>query len=410
MRGRPNLYVSYEEEQRILPTTTQRVLMGLLLLVAVSVPFKVIPGLKFLGSPSWLQILGLAFIFMIGALGLSILTGLAGQVSLGHAFFMGVGAYTAAVLGGEATNAVYGFGLPMWITVPAGGLLAGAIGVLVAPTAVRVRGLYLAIVTLGLVFIGQHIFRSWNSVTGVPELGRDWGEFELALWSSDGPALALKTDGEWFGISMLAEGKAYLFLLLLAILFVVITKNLTRTRIGRSFAAIRDRDIAAEVMGVNEVKAKTQAFAISSFYAGVAGALYGLFLGSLQLETWNLFLSVTFVAIVLIGGAGTTAGVVLGTLFVETLPRIVENTTSFLESQVVERGWLAPLADLIIRTDGSDFGILSTVNNGPGLSVAQANQFLFGLLIAVFLIFEPLGLYGIWIRVRNYWKGWPFSY
>ena len=410
MRGRPNLYVSYAEEQRILPTATQRTMMVLLIVVAFSIPFKVVPGLKFLGNSSWLQILGLSFIFMIGALGLNILTGLAGQVSLGHAFFMGVGAYTAAVLGGESTNAVYGLGLPIWISVPAGGLLAAGIGILVAPTAVRVRGLYLAIVTLGLVFIGQHVFRSWNSVAGVPELGRDWGNFELALWASDGPALQLQTDGQWFGVSMLGEGKAYLFLLVLAIGFVLLAKNLARTRIGRSFAAVRDRDIAAEVMGVNEVKAKTQAFAISSFYAGVAGALYGIFLGSVQLETWNLFFSVTFVAIVLIGGAGTTAGVVMGTLFVETLPRIVENTTAFLESQVAESGWLAPLADVIIRTDGADFGLLSTVNNGPGLSVAQANGLLFGLLIATFLIFEPLGLYGIWIRVRNYWKGWPFTY
>jgi branched-chain amino acid transport system permease protein len=410
MRGRPNLYVSYEEEQRILPTTTQRVMVGLLLLVAFSIPFKAVPGLRFLGEPSWLQILGLTFIFMVAALGLNILTGLAGQVSLGHAFFMGVGAYTAAVLGGESTNAVYGFGLPIWISVPAGGLIAAGIGILVAPTAVRVRGLYLAIVTLGLVFIGQHIFRSWNSVTGVPELGRDWGEFELALWSSDGPALQLQTDGEWFGIFLPGEGKAYLFLLLVAIGFVLLAKNLARTRIGRSFAAVRDRDIAAEVMGVNEVKAKTQAFAISSFYAGVAGALYGIFLGSLQLEQWNLFFSVEFVAIILIGGAGTTAGVVMGTIFVETLPRIVENTTAFLETQLSDGGWLAPIADLIIRTDGADFGLVSTVNNGPGLSVAQANGLLFGLLIAVFLIFEPLGLYGIWIRIRNYWKGWPFTY
>ena len=410
MRGRPNLYVSYEEEQRILPTTTQRVMMALLLVAAFSIPFKIIPGLRFLGDPSWLQILALTMIFMVAAHGLNILTGYAGQVSLGHAFFMGVGAYTAAVLGGEATNAVWGLGLPLWVSVPAGGLVAAGIGIAVAPTAVRVRGLYLAIVTLGLVFIGQHIFRSWNSVTGVPELGRDWGEFQLALWDADGPAIDLSNDGEWFGIFIPGEGKSYLFLLLVAILFTLAAKNLARTRIGRSFAAVRDRDIAAEVMGVNEVKAKTQAFAISSFYAGVAGGLYGYLLGSVQIETWNLFLSVVFVAIVLIGGAGTIAGVVMGTIFVETLPRLVENTTAFLEEQVATQGWFAPIADLIIRTEGADFGILSTVENGPGLSVAQANQLLFGLLIAVFLIFEPLGLYGIWIRIRNYWKGWPFTY
>jgi len=132
--------------------------------------------------------------------------------------------------------------------------------------------------------------------------------------------------------------------------------------------------------------------------------------GALQPEIWNLFLSVGFVAIILIGGAGTTSGIVMGAVFVETLPRIVENTTDFLEVQVETQGWFAPIADLIIRTDGSDFGIVSVVNNGPGLSVAQTNGLLFGLFIVLFLIFEPLGLYGVWLRIRNYWKGWPFTY
>ena len=144
--------------------------------------------------------------------------------------------------------------------------------------------------------------------------------------------------------------------------------------------------------------------------AAIGGALYAVLLGSVQPEIWNLFLSVQFVAIILIGGAGTTSGVVMGAIFVETLPRTVENTTEFLAHQVEVDGWMAPLADLIIRVDGADFGIISTINNGPGLSVAQTNQLLFGLLIAVFLIFEPLGLYGIWLRIRNYWKGWPFTY
>lgn len=410
MRGRPNLYVSYEDEGRMLPTFTQRLLVGLLLLVAVSLPFRIVPGLRFLGDPSWMQILGLSMVILIAAVGLNILSGLAGQVSLGHAFFMGVGAYAAAVLGGEATQGVYGLQLPIWLVVPIAGLVAAAIGILVAPTAVRVRGLYLAIVTLGLVFIGQHIFRSWNSVTGVPELGREWGDFQLALWSADGPALDLDSDGSWLGVFIWGEGKSYLFLLVLAVACVWLSKNLSRTRVGRSFAAIRDRDIAAEVMGVADARAKTQAFAISSFYAGVGGALYGYFLGTVQIEQWNLFFSVIFVAIILIGGAGTTAGVVMGTLFVETLPRIVENTTSLLERQVEEGGFLRPLADLIIRTDGADFGIVSTVNNGPGLSVDQANNLIFGLLIVLFLLFEPLGLFGIWVRIRNYWKGWPFTY
>jgi branched-chain amino acid transport system permease protein len=190
----------------------------------------------------------------------------------------------------------------------------------------------------------------------------------------------------------------------------LLAKNLARTRIGRSFAAIRDRDIAAEVTGVNETKAKTQAFAISSFYAGVAGALFATFLGNLPPEEWNLFLSVQFIAIILIGGAGTIIGVVLGTLFVELLPRIVENVTGWMGDQIADETWIAPIAEIIIKSDGNDFGILSTSAAGAGLSIFQANLVIYGLLIAVFLIFEPLGLFGIWLRVRNYWKGWPFTY
>lgn len=410
MRGRPALFVSYEEEQTLFPTTTQKVLAGIGLLIALSIPFGLVPGFKFLSSSGWLQLLVLALISMIAAAGLNIVTGLAGQVSLGHAFFMGIGAYTAAVIGGESTNALWGLSLPLWLAVPAAGLVAAGVGILVAPTAVRVRGLYLAIVTLGLVFIGQHIFRNWNSVSGIAELGRDWGPFQLALWDIDGPAIKLNQDGAWFGVSLPSEGKSYLFMLIVTGFMLLLAKNLARTRIGRSFAAIRDRDIAAEVTGVNETKAKTQAFAISSFYAGVAGALFATFLGNLPPEEWNLFLSVQFIAIILIGGAGTIIGVVLGTLFVELLPRIVENVTGWMGDQIADETWIAPIAEIIIKSDGNDFGILSTSAAGAGLSIFQANLVIYGLLIAVFLIFEPLGLFGIWLRVRNYWKGWPFTY
>ena len=410
MRGRPLLYVEYEAEQSLFPTIAQKVTLAVGAVLALSIPFGVFPGLRFLAHPGWLQLLVIALIFMVGAAGLNIVTGMAGQISLGHAFFMGVGAYTTAALSGHPTEALWGLELPMWFGVLAGGLVAAVLGIVIAPTAVRVRGLYLAIVTLGLVFIGQHIFRNWNQVSGIPELGREWGPFQLALWDIDGPVLDLSRDGEWFGVFISGEGKAFIFMVIVAALFLLFAKNLARTRIGRSFAAIRDRDIAAEVMGVNESKAKTQAFAISSFYAGVAGALYATFLGFLPPEQWNLFLSVQFIAIVLIGGAGTTIGVVLGTLFVQLLPRIVENGTGFLEEQIVNGTWLAPIADIVIRQGSDDFGILSLDAQGAGLSIFQANTVLYGLLIAVFLIFEPLGLYGIWLRVRNYWKGWPFTY
>jgi branched-chain amino acid transport system permease protein len=410
MRGRPLLYTSYEADSAVLPSVSKKVAMAVLLVVAFTLPLQLIPGLKWLGSNPWLVVLGQALIFAIGALGLNILTGLAGQVSLGHAFFMGMGAYTAAILGGETGRGVVGLGLPIWIWLPAAGIVAALIGILVAPTAVRVRGLYLAFVTIALVFIGDHLFRNLRTVSGGPGVGRTWPPLEVRLWKEEEPLLAVSSDGSWFGIELSRQAKQYLFLLGLLILFAIFHKNIARTRLGRAFAAIRDRDIAAEIMGVDEVRYKALAFAISSFFAGVAGALLASFFGSRTPESWDLVLSVTFIAIILIGGAGTTAGAILGAFFVVMVPRLVENFSRLLGELTGGEGLLAAIANFILKTGTSDFGLIGTSVIGPGLSTFQLNLLLYGLLIVVFLIFEPLGLYGIWLRIRNYWKGWPFSY
>ncbi len=298
----------------------------------------------------------------------------------------------------------------MWVWLPAAGLVAALIGILVAPTAVRVRGLYLAFVTLGLVFIGQYLWRNLGRIAGGPGTGREWPPLELALWRGEEPLVSFAEDGPWFGVDLVKQGKAYYLLLFLVIVFALLAKNMMRTRMGRSWASIRDRDIAAEIMGVAEAKGKTQAFAISSFYAGVAGALLASFFGRLIPETWDLLLSVEFIAIILIGGAGTITGAMMGTAFVVLLPRVVEDFTLWL-AQLAEGDSIGSFfANLIVATDAADFGLISTSAAGPGLSIFQLNIVLFGVLIVVFLIFEPLGLYGIWIRIRNYWKAWPFSY
>ena len=410
MRGRPLLYTSYEADSALLPSVTKKVAMVLLLLIAVTLPLQLIPGLKWLGSNPWMVVLGQALIFAIGGLGLNILTGIAGQVSLGHAFFMGVGAYTAAILGGETGRGVIGWGLPIWIWLPAAGLVAALVGALVAPTAVRVRGLYLAFVTLALVFIGDHVFRNVRIASGGPGVGRTWPQLEVSLWKEETPLLAISEDGSWFGVDLSRQARQYIFLLGLLIVFTLFHKNIARSRLGRAFAAIRDRDIAAEVMGVNEVRYKALAFAVSSFFAGVAGALLASFFGSRTPESWDLLLSVSFIAIVLIGGAGTTAGAILGALFVVMVPRLVENFSDWLGGLTDGSGLGASIANFVLSTGPSDFGLIGTSVIGPGLSTFQLNLLLYGVLIVVFLIFEPLGLYGIWLRIRNYWKGWPFSY
>ncbi len=425
MRGRPNLYTRYESEMGLFPTTTKKVSIALLAVIAVLAPLSALPFVGFVGDGSWLILINKALIYAIAALGLNLLTGVAGQVSLGHAFFMAVGAYTAVLLGGESGSTVWGLELPMWIWLPAAGVVAMLVGVIVAPTAVRVRGLYLAFVTLGLVFIGLFLWRNLGVIAGGPTTGRPWPELELALWRGSEPIISFATDGPlwwflrpinllpWVNIEeMTGEMKTYFFVIVLLVIFALIAKNIMRTRIGRSWAAIRDRDIAAEVMGVAEAKAKAQAFAISSFYAGLAGAVLASSVGRIIPETWDIFLSVEFVAIILIGGVGTITGALLGTFFVVLSPRIVENVTGFLATQAQDGGPFSWLGSIFVRTSPDDIiGIVSYPDAaGPGLSVAQLNIVLFGVLIVVFLIAEPLGLYGIWLRIRNYWKGWPFTY
>jgi branched-chain amino acid transport system permease protein len=196
------------------------------------------------------------------------------------------------------------------------------------------------------------------------------------------------------------------------VIAVVITKNIQRTRPGRSFMAIRDRDVAAEIMGVPEAKSKAISFAISSFYAGVAGALLGSLVGFLIPESFSLFLSVQFLAILLIGGVGTVAGTLMGAVLVAVLPRLVSDFTSLMERTAeTGTGVLTSVTNVVMSTGPDDFGLVSTAaGKSPGFNVSQLNLFIYGVILIAFLIFEPLGLYGIWLRIRNYWKGWPFTY
>lgn len=162
-------------------------------------------------------------------------------------------------------------------------------------------------------------------------------------------------------------------------------KNLVRSRIGRAFAAIRDRDVAAEIIGVSLVRYKMIAFAISSAYAGVAGALIWMFIGFINPVSFNLLLSIQYLAMVLIGGVATISGSIMGATFITFLPRIVDKLSGFLP-------------------------FISGSSTGGFLTKFQVEEMLFGLLIIVFLIVEPLGLYGLWVRIRNYFRAWPFSY
>jgi branched-chain amino acid transport system permease protein len=365
--GRPELYTSYRQDMSLLNTMGKKVFVGVALAVALAMTFAI--------DDDVLQLLATACALAIGAIGLNIVTGYAGQVSLGHAFFVAIGAYTAAVLSGDPNGRVVGFGItevPIWLL--AAGSASALAGALVAPLAVRLRGLYLAIVTLGLVFIGQYVFREWTEMAGPPDIGRPAPVPTLfgARMDVDGP-------------SMTRIQQLYLMMLVLLVIFALLARNLVRSRTGRAFAAIRDRDIAAEVIGVNLTRYKVIAFAISSFYAGVAGALLYVIPQTFSAGNFNLLMSVQFIAMILIGGVATISGSIMGALFITLLPRITSELPAVLP-------------------------FISTDATGGGITVVQVESILYGLLIIGFLLFEPKGLFGIWIRIRNYWKAWPFSY
>lgn len=371
LRGRPLATSDYGQDLALLNTPAKRRSTLVLILAAF--------GLPFLLTNDLLLILTLGMVASIGAIGLNLVTGYAGQVSLGHAFFIGIGAYTGAVLGGDTDAAVVGFGLPIWVWLPASGIVAAMAGLLVGPVAVRLRGLYLAIVTLGLVFLGDHIFREARDLTGGPGVGRRGPD--LTIFGID-----LNGRGEVLGLELAREQRQFIFALILLIVFAVLARNIARSGVGRAFSAVRDRDVAAAVIGVDLTKYKVMAFAMSSFYAGVAGAVYYAIIGVFEPGTFSLLLSIQFLAMILIGGVATISGAIMGALFITALPRISTELTHFVP---------------FISTSTTD---------GAFLSVFQFEAILYGVLIIVFLIFEPRGLFGIWMKIRNYWKGWPFSY
>ena len=326
-------------------------------------------GVVFLfGGDSWITVFDATMIMAIAALGLNVLSGYAGQVSLGISFFMGIGAYTAGWLGGGKPlfpGDPSGLGLSFLIWLPAAGVAAALVGALIGPTALRLKGFYLAIVTLALVFIGQYLFTNLKSITGGAQ-GRynfptpAFGDFSFA---SPTPVFGLElTTNQWF----------FLLLVLLLTLAALFVGNAARTRIGRAWQAVRDNEIAASIMGVNLFEAKMGAFILSSFLAGIAGALYSSFYGIATPSTWNLLLSIQLIAAILIGGAASVWGSILGAAFVFAIPSTLNN-----------------------------FSLLPQSASSTGIAGGDLSTIIYGLLIIVFLLFEPAGMIGLIRRIRG---------
>jgi len=312
-------------------------------------------GLVLVSDVYIVYIVNLCAIATIGALGLNILTGFTGQISVGHAGFLAIGAYASAKLI-EA-------GLPFLLALPAAGLIATLCGLLVGIPSLKLKGLYLAITTFAFGFIVEYVANIWVSLTN--------GTNGMTVLPASIGGVPFETDRQFF------------FLVFpIAALAVLYARNLARSRPGRAWIAIRDRDIAAESMGIGLCWYKLSAFAVSSFYGGIAGALYAHYMQFIGPNHFELNLSVQYLAMIIIGGLGSILGSVFGAVFMTILPEVLKYLPDLLRENhpvLVER-------------------------------FADINLMLYGLIIMLFVIVEPKGLYGIWRNIKSYWQMWPYTH
>jgi branched-chain amino acid transport system permease protein len=339
---------SYEKDAVIFQTPFIKVCMALFLAGLLSLPFLL--------KSEYLWVVLQIIIAAIGAVGLNILTGFTGQISLGQGAFLGVGAYTSAYITAK-------MGLSFWIGVPAAGLVTAMAGMVFGIPSLRLKGLYLAIATLASQFILEWIFIRWEPVTG--------GSYGIVV---PRPSIA--------GYVFESDGSYYFIVLAIAVVMILFAANLMRTKTGRAFMAVRDHYISAEIMGISLYKYRLLSFGISSFYAGVAGALYGHSLKFVSSEQFGIWVSIVYLAMIIIGGLRSIIGSIFGAVFMMLLPKLLSVVTTAVSADI------------------------------PSITrlVTAFEQGIFGLIIVLFLIFEPDGLAHRWKLVKAYWKLYPFSY
>jgi branched-chain amino acid transport system permease protein len=336
---------------------------GVLLLLVLAAPLAV-------GSYLQSQIV-FVFIYAIVGVGLLILAGFAGQVSLGHAAFLAIGAYTAGYMQQH--------GVPFFVYLPLSVVLTGAVGALVGFPALRLSGIYLVIATIAFGFIIEEVAARWESVTN----GNDGMRIKQI---------------ELFGFTVSRDGYGFYYLCLgFLILMLVLALNLLRSPTGRAFIAIRDSETAAQSIGVNLSVYKVVAFSISAAMTGLAGCLYAHKMSFISPEMFTLLLSLEFVIVILIGGVGSLHGAVLGSIFVV----MVDPFLSYLKDDL-PRGIGELARSFGVSNPGALQDTLAAVGGAAGLKGA-----IYGLIIIVFIVFEPYGLYGRWLKIRLYFELFP---
>lgn len=330
----------YQQDINHFKHNGQRFWYGLLLVTVLLVPIEL--------SDFYLGELSLVFIYAISGIGLMLLVGYTGLVSLGHAAFLAIGAYTHAYLLAK--------GLPFIASIAIATFFTTLIGGIVGLPALRMTGIYLAVATLAFAIIVEQIITHWESVTG----------------GFRGMSVA---DAEIFGRSFVEADAYYYLCLAILIACIFLALNLLRSPSGRAMIAIRDSEISAQSMGINLLRIKCTAFAISAGFTGLAGALFAHRIGYLSPDSFTLMTSIQLLLMVVVGGLGSLQGVIYGAIFIGLLPQVI-----------------AVLKDTLPAAIGQLPGL------EPGL---------FGLILVLFLIYEPLGIYGRWQKIRQYFEDFP---
>lgn len=336
----------YADELALIQTRSERVSLVVFAALLLALPF--------VASPFLLDLACQVLLASIGALSLMLLTGYAGQISLGHAGLIAAGAFTTGILAQEVSA-------PFWVTLPASALTGVVLGLIFGLPSLRLRGLYLAVSTLALHFI-------------VIYLG---GEYETKRGFSTG----IMVDKPKIAGFTLYDGRIWYFILLaFAVGSLLICINLLRSRSGRAWRAIHAKETVAEALGISIARYKLLAFVISSAMTTVAGSLFAYYRGFVSIEAFDLFLSIQYVAMIIIGGMGSLLGALLGAAFVTVFPYAIE-------------------------------ALLKLLPNVQSLAaeIFAVNYSAFGVVMILFLVLEPLGLVGIWRRVQNYFLLWPFK-
>jgi branched-chain amino acid transport system permease protein len=330
-------------------------ILGAAGLLVVAAPFLI--------DASWLQQGLFAMAAGVGAIGLTLLLGQAGQLSLGHAFFLAVGAYGYTFLAADGNARAGGLGLPPALAAVAAVLLAGLAGLLFSPIAARLRGIYLGIATLGLVFLGQHLLSNVPRLTG-GDNGRSVPVFAVA-----GLRFGTEAGQPSYVLNVLwgREQKLWYLFVAVTVLAYVYFRNVTRARPGRALRAVRDRELMAGIVGVPVTRYKAYAFLISSMYAGLAGVLLALAFRRVIPETFGIALSIEYLAMVVIGGLGTAGGALAGAAFVACLPSVLERYAGLVPG-------------------------LATGPDDAGISPPVAGKFIYGAAVIAVLLLEPAGL------------------